>query len=127
MPYPGFPTDIGAPVAALLTKAKGTSVIIETIFENRFKYVGELIRLGAKIRVDGRMAVIEGVERLHGVGVQSTDLRGGAALMIAALSAEGESRISEIRHIERGYESPEKILSELSAKIKRIDGDDGEE
>ncbi len=126
MPYPGFPTDIGAPVVALLTKAKGTSVIIETIFENRFKYVGELIRLGAKIRVDGRMAVIEGVDRLHGVGVQSTDLRGGAALMVAALSAEGETRISEIRHIERGYESPEKVLSELSAKIKRIDGEDGE-
>lgn len=127
MPYPGFPTDIGAPVAALLTRAKGTSVIIETIFENRFRYAGELIRLGAKIRVDGRMAVIEGVSRLHGVGVQATDLRGGAALMIAALSAEGESRITEIRHIERGYESPEEILSALSAKIKRIDGEDGEE
>jgi UDP-N-acetylglucosamine 1-carboxyvinyltransferase len=73
------------------------------------------------------MAVIEGVSRLHGVGVQATDLRGGAALMIAALSAEGESRISEIRHIERGYEGPEKILSALSANIKRIDGEDGEE
>lgn len=127
MPYPGFPTDIGAPVVALLTKAKGTSVIIETIFENRFRYVGELIRLGAKIRVDGRMAVIEGVDVLHGVGVQSTDLRGGAALVIAALSAQGVSQISEIRHIERGYESPEKILSGLSAKIKRIDGEDGKE
>lgn len=126
MPYPGFPTDIGAPVTALLTKARGTSVIIETIFENRFRYAGELIRLGAKIRVDGRMAVIEGVERLHGVGVQATDLRGGAALMVAALSAEGESRITEIRHIERGYESPEEVLSALSAKIKRIDGEDGE-
>lgn len=127
MPYPGFPTDIGAPVVALLSKAKGTSVVIETIFENRFRYVGELMRLGAKIRVDGRMAVVEGVDVLHGVGVQATDLRGGAALMIAALAAEGITEISEIRHIERGYEAPEKILSGLSAKIKRIDGENGKE
>ncbi len=127
MPYPGFPTDIQAPVAALLTKASGTSVIIETIFENRFKYIGELIRLGAKIRVDGRMAVIEGVDILHGARVQSTDLRGGAALMVAALASEGESVISDIKHIERGYESPERIISGLSGKIKRIDRDDGEE
>ncbi len=127
MPYPGFPTDTGAPVAAMLTKAKGTSVLIETIFENRFRYIGELIRLGAKIRLDGRMAVIEGVESLHGATVRSTDLRGGAALMIAALGAEGESVISCINHIERGYECPEKIIQGLSGKIKRIDTEDGEE
>ena len=127
MPYPGFPTDIGAPVVAMLTKAKGTSVIIETIFENRFRYIGELIRLGAKIRVDGRMAVIEGVDTLHGVSVRSTDLRGGAALLVAALAAEGESVISCINHIERGYESPEKIIAGLSGKIRRIDTEDGED
>lgn len=121
MPYPGFPTDIQAPVGALLSKAKGTSVIIETIFENRFKYIGELIRFGAKVRVDGRMAVIEGVPVLHGAKVNTTDLRGGAALMIAGLSAEGETVISDIKHIERGYESPEKTLLRLSGKIKRID------
>ncbi len=127
MPYPGFPTDTGAPVVAMLTRARGTSVIIETIFENRFRYIGELIRLGAKIRVDGRMAVVEGVDSLHGVSVRSTDLRGGAALMVAALAAEGESVISCINHIERGYEAPEKIISELSGKIKRIDTEDGDE
>lgn len=126
MPYPGFPTDIQAPVCAMLTKAKGTSVIIETIFENRFKYIGELIRFGAKIRADGRMAVIEGVQTLHGAGVRTTDLRGGAALIVAGLAAQGETLISDIKHIERGYDSPEQVLTLLSAKIKRID-EDGEE
>lgn len=126
MPYPGFPTDIQAPVGAMLTKAKGTSVIIETIFENRFKYIGELVRFGARIRTDGRMAVIEGVPVLHGAKVKTSDLRGGAALIVAGLAAEGETLISEIRHIERGYESPERVLSALSGKIKRID-ENGEE
>ena len=121
MPYPGFPTDIQAPVGAMLTKARGTSVIIETIFENRFKYIGELVRLGAKIRTDGRMAVVEGVPVLHGAKVKTSDLRGGAALIVAGLAAEGETLISEIRHIERGYECPERVLSALSGKIKRID------
>ena len=121
MPYPGFPTDIQAPVVSMLTKADGTSVLIETIFENRYKYIGELVRLGARLRVDGRMAVIEGVERLHGARVRTTDLRGGAALIVAGLAAQGTTVISEIRHIERGYEAPEKILGMLSANIKRID------
>ncbi len=123
MPYPGFPTDIQAPVTAMLTKAKGTSVVIETIFENRFKYIGELVRFGAKIRIDGRMAVVEGVEQLHGARVITPDLRGGAALMIAGLASQGQTVISDIRHIERGYESPEKVLSRLSGKIRRIDND----
>ncbi len=128
MPYPGFPTDIQAPVAAMLTKASGTSVIIETIFENRFKYIGELVRLGAKLRVDGRMAVIEGVEKLHGARVRTTDLRGGAALIVAGLAAEGETVISDIKHIERGYENPEKVLSKLNGRIKRIDmGEESDE
>ncbi len=121
MPYPGFPTDIQAPIAAMLTKAQGTSVIIETIFENRFKYIGELVRLGARVRVDGRMAVIEGVGALHGTGVEACDLRGGAALIVAGLAAEGETVISNIRHIERGYDKPEEIIRKLSGKIKRID------
>lgn len=119
MPYPGFPTDIQAPVVSMLTKARGTSVLIETIFENRFKYIGELVRFGAHIRVDGRMAVIEGTEKLHGASVRTTDLRGGAALIVAGLAAEGTTVISEIKHIERGYEAPEKVLGMLSAKIKR--------
>ncbi len=126
MPYPGFPTDIQAPVAAMLTKAHGTSVMIETIFENRFKYIGELVRFGAKISVDGRMAVIEGVRSLHGANVITPDLRGGAALMIAGLGASGTTVISDIRHIERGYESPEKVISGLSGIIKRIDKDGSE-
>ena len=123
MPYPGFPTDMQAPVAAMLTTAQGTSVIIETIFENRYKYIGELVRFGAKIRVDGRMAVIEGVERLYGAQAVTPDLRGGAALIVAGLAAEGVTRISGVRHIERGYESPETVLSGLSAVIKRIEED----
>ena len=121
MPYPGFPTDIQAPMAAMLTVAEGASVIIETIFENRYKYIGELVRFGARIRVDGRMAVIEGVEQLYGANVVTPDLRGGAALMIAGLAAEGVTRISGIRHIERGYEAPETVLSGLSADVKRIE------
>lgn len=119
MPYPGFPTDIQAPVAAMLTVADGASVIIETIFENRFKYIGELVRFGAKIRVDGRMAVVDGVKTLYGANVIAPDLRGGAALMIAGLAAEGVTRVSGSRHIERGYEAPETVLRGLSAEIKR--------
>ena len=123
MPYPGFPTDIQAPFAAMLTAADGTSVIIETIFENRYKYIGELVRFGARIRVDGRMAVIDGVEKLYGANVVTPDLRGGAALMIAGLAAEGTTRISGVRHIDRGYETPEQVLSGLSADVKRIEED----
>ena len=121
MPYPGFPTDIQAPTAAMLSVAEGTGVIIETIFENRYKYIGELTRLGAKIRVDGRMAVIEGVKELYGAKVNAPDLRGGAALILAGLKAQGETTVVDMKHIERGYESPEKVLQQLSAKIKRIE------
>lgn len=121
MPYPGFPTDAQAPVTAALTAASGTSVVIETIFENRFKYIGELVRFGAAVRVDGRMAVVEGAERLYGANVVTPDLRGGAALILAGLAAHGTTVISDIKHIERGYEAPEKVFSELSGIIKRND------
>ncbi len=119
MPYPGFPTDIQAICMAMMTKAKGSSVFVETIFENRFKHVGELHRMGAKITTDGRVAVVEGVKKLYGTSVECTDLRGGAALVVAALSAEGTSVIENIAHIDRGYEKIEDALSCLGAKITR--------
>ena len=118
MPYPGFPTDFQAPVTAMLCTAAGTSVVIETIFESRFKYIGELVRFGAKIDVDGRMAVIRGVPRLSAAHVITPDLRGGAALVLAALAAEGESEIREIHPIERGYETFDKTLRSLGADIR---------
>ena len=96
------------------------SVVTENIFENRYKYVSELLRLGANIRIEGRTAIIEGVEKLTGTSVRATDLRGGYALIIGALAASGRTSISNIYHIDRGYESPEKVLSSLGANIKRI-------
>ncbi|MBQ2945774.1 MAG: UDP-N-acetylglucosamine 1-carboxyvinyltransferase [Clostridia bacterium] len=120
MPYPGFPTDAQAPLMALLTCAKGDSVFVETIFENRFKHVNELIRMGAKITVQDRVAVVEGVQRLTGARVESTDLRGGAALVVAALAAEGRTEIDNVFHIDRGYEAIEEKLASLGADIKRI-------
>lgn len=124
MPYPGFPTDIQAPVTAMLSIADGTSVMIETIFESRYKYIGELTRFGARISVDGRMAVTEGVEALSGAAVIAPDLRGGAALVLAGLAANGETEVHGLRHIERGYENLELTLSELSADVKRTDEDE---
>lgn len=120
MPYPGFPTDAQAIVMAPLCLASGTSVIIETIFENRYRHVDELVRMGARIKAEGKVAVVEGVKRLYGASLISTDLRGGAALVIAALAAQGESVIGEIRHIDRGYDSIESALSSLGASIKRV-------
>ena len=120
MPYPGFPTDVQAPLTAMLSVADGTSVVVENIFECRYKHVSELIRLGAKINVEGRTAVIEGVPYLTGASVVSPDLRGGFALVIAGLAAKGETVISGVEHIDRGYENPEKLLSLLGADIKRI-------
>lgn len=120
MPYPGFPTDSQAIIMAMLARAKGTSVISEKIFENRFRHVPELIKMGADIRVeDGCIAVVEGVERLHGARVTASDLRGGCALVVAALSACGETIIDEIHHIDRGCESIEQSLSKLGADIRR--------
>lgn len=119
MVYPGFPTDAQAFVMAVLCKAKGTSVFVENIFENRYKHVGGLQRMGADILVEGKVAVIEGVSRLYGAKVDAPDLRGGAGLVAAALSAEGRSEISNIHYIDRGYEEIEKALSSIGADISR--------
>ena len=119
MPYPGFPTDIQAPFTALCTTAAGTSVVVETIFENRFRHVSELIRLGAQVKVEGRVAVIQGVERLSGAKLCAAELRGGAALVTAALAAEGTSEISGTAYIDRGYESIENALRSVGADIRR--------
>lgn len=121
MPYPGFPTDAQSPIMAVATRAEGTTVFVENIFENRFRHVGELARMGADIRVEGRVAVVCGAPRLYGTRVSATDLRGGAALLVAALGAEGESRVTGLHHIDRGYENLVKVLSGLGAEIKRIE------
>lgn len=119
MPYPGFPTDIQSPFMALTTLASGTSVFVENIFENRFQHVEELIRMGADIRVEGRSAVVRGVEKLSAAKVVARELRGGAALVIAALAAEGISEVSGTEYIDRGYENIEEYLCRCNAKIKR--------
>ncbi|MCL1865873.1 MAG: UDP-N-acetylglucosamine 1-carboxyvinyltransferase [Oscillospiraceae bacterium] len=119
MPHPGFPTDMQPQFAALLTLAKGTSILTEGIFDNRFRYVDELRRMGADISVDGKVAVIEGVERLTGAPVKVADLRAGASLIIAGLSADGVTEIEEIQHIERGYENMDIKLRELGADITK--------
>ena len=116
-PYPGFPTDAQAVLMASLLKSKGTTVFVENIFENRYRHVDELCRMGADIRVEGRVAVVCGVERLRGAAVEATDLRGGAAMVVAALAAEGGSRISFIHHVQRGYEDIVGDLSTLGACI----------
>ena len=119
MPYPGFPTDIQSPFMALFTIAEGTGVFVENIFENRFQHVEELVRMGADIKVDGRVAVITGVDKLSGAKVEAKELRGGAALVVAGLAAEGETVIDNIKYIDRGYENIEKNLSICGANIKR--------
>lgn len=123
MPFPGFPTDMQAQFMSLMTLAKGTSVITETVFENRFVHAGELQRMGADIRIDSRNAVIEGVEELTGSKVRATDLRAGAALILSALAAKGETEIGEIHHIERGYYKIDEKLRALGADIQRKDED----
>lgn len=120
MPYPGFPTDAQAPVMAMTCLAEGTSVFIENIFESRYKHVGELTRLGAKIKVEGRVAVVEGVPRLSGAPVECTDLRGGASLVVAALAAAGETVITNLHHLDRGYENLVGCLSDVGAVIRRV-------
>lgn len=117
MPYPGFPTDALAPIMALCTLARGTSVFTENIFQNRYKQAAALCRMGADIRCDGRVAVVRGVDTLHGAAVDCTDLRGGAALLIAALAAQDCSRIGEIAHIQRGYEDLPAALKQVGAEI----------
>lgn len=120
MPYPGFPTDIQALFTALCATAEGTSVFVETIFENRFRHTAELMRLGAQIKVEGRVAIIEGVSRLTGAKLCAAELRGGAALVTAALAAEGTSEISGISYIDRGYENIEQALRSVGADIRKV-------
>ena len=120
MPYPGFPTDAQAILMAYLTLASGISVFIENIFESRFKHVGELCRMGADIRIIDRTAIVYGTKKLKGTQVQCPDLRGGAALLVAALAAEGVTEITEISHIARGYENVTQNLAKLGAKIQRM-------
>ncbi len=125
LPYPGFPTDLQPPAAILLLRADGISTITEGIFENRFQYIEELKRMGANIRVEGRMAVIEGGSKLTGAPIKATDLRAGAACVIAGLIAEGETEISNVHYIDRGYENMVEKLRRLGADIKRISGSPG--
>lgn len=119
-PFPGFPTDMQAQFLALMCKAEGTSIIVETIFENRFMHVNELRRMGAQIHLDARTAVVEGIETLQGARVRATDLRAGAAMVLAGLAAQGTTEVLDIHHIDRGYEFIENKLQRLGADIKRV-------
>ena len=121
-PFPGFPTDLQAQLMALMTRARGTSRITETIFENRFMHVQELARLGARISLDGDTAMIEGVERLRGAPVMATDLRASVSLVIAALAAEGETMVNRVYHLDRGFERLEDKLGRCGAQIERVSG-----
>ena len=123
LPYPGFPTDMQPQIVAALASAEGTSVVTESIFENRFRYVDELTKMGALIKVEGNSAIIEGVNRLTGAVIQAPDLRAGAALVLAALSAEGESVVDDIVYIERGYEDFHIKLRNLGASIEKQEGE----
>ncbi|AND83426.1 UDP-N-acetylglucosamine 1-carboxyvinyltransferase [Clostridium tyrobutyricum] len=120
MPYPGFPTDMQSQITGLLATVTGTSIVTETIFENRFMHAAEMKRMGANIKIDGRSAVIEGVPRLTGAEVRATDLRAGAALILCGLAAEGETEISDIYHVDRGYVSIENKFKALGADIARV-------
>ncbi len=120
MPYPGFPTDAQAPLLAAASVAGGTTVLIENIFENRFRHTTELARMGADIKTEGRLAIIEGVPRLYGAEVEAADLRGAAALVAAGLCAEGRTVLSGVNYLERGYECFEQVLSSLGADIVKV-------
>lgn len=126
MPYPGFPTDMQPQIAAVLCIAEGTSVLTEGVWANRYRYTEEFRRLGANIQVDGKIAIIEGVEKLSGAPMEACDLRAGAAMMIAALAAEGVSEITNIKHIERGYEDMIEKLSGIGADIQVVEVPDNE-
>jgi len=127
MYYPGFPTDLQPQMTALLAQGEGTSYVTEAVFPNRFQYVDQLMRLGVKIKIEGRMAVVEGPARLTGTEVIATDLRAGASLVVAALAATGVTKISNIHFIDRGYQDLAQKLSSLGANIKRIAIADGQE
>ena len=119
-PYPGFPTDLQAQLTALFSISAGCSVMVENLFESRYKYVGELVKMGADITIKDRVAIVKGVKKLKGCDVVAGDLRGGAALIISALTAEGESIVRNIYHVDRGYESIENALCNVGASVKRI-------
>ena len=121
--YPGFPTDMQAQYMALVTQAEGTSIIAETIFENRFMHAPELARMGANIRVEGNRAIVRGATPLSGAGVTASDLRASASLVIAALAATGETIIERVYHIDRGYEHIEEKLTALGGQIRRLPSD----
>ena len=118
MPYPGFPTDMQSIFATTLTVAKGTSIIVENIFENRYKYTQELIRMGAKISIEGKTAIIKGVRKIYGATVKATDLRGGAAMVLAGTVAKGKTTIENIDYILRGYEKFDKKLQAIGVNIR---------
>ena len=122
-PFPGFPTDLQAQFMALMTRASGTSRITETIFENRFMHIAELARLGAKIHHEGQVATVEGVDRLVGAPVMATDLRASVSLVIGGLAAEGETTVSRVYHLDRGFERLEEKLQRCGADIERIPGE----
>lgn len=126
LPYPGFPTDLQQPIMAVLTRCEGSSVIVENVFEDRFKHVAYLQRMGANISINGRVAVLDGVERLMGAPIAASDLRAGAALMIAGLTAEGQTRLSNVHFIDRGYENVVEKLSGIGADIRRVRLDSAE-
>jgi len=120
LPYPGYPTDMQPQTMAMLSCAQGTSVVIENIFTNRFKHVDELRRMGAQISIEGRAAVIRGVERLSGAAVEASDLRAGVALVLAGLAAEGQTTVDHVYHIDRGYDGLEQKLLALGAQVQRV-------
>lgn len=123
MPHPGFPTDMQQPMVALLSLSEGAAMVTDRVFENRFRYIGELQRMGADLRVEGRTAFIHGVPHLTGSAVTATDLRAGAALIVAALGAEGDSTISGVEHVDRGYDALVEKLQGAGADITRVDAD----
>src|SRR5438270_201618 len=121
-PFPGFPTDLQAQLMACLTVARGASRVVETVFENRFMHVQELVRMGADIAIDGHTAVVRGVSRLSGAPVMATDLRASASLVLAGLRAEGKTTVHRVYHLDRGYEALEKKLAALGANVRRVKG-----
>ncbi len=120
LPYPGFPTDMQAQMMVLMCIAQGQSEVTETVFENRFMHVDELVRMGANIRTSGRTAMIDGVKKLYGCQVRATDLRAGAAMVLAGLVADGTTEITDIFHIDRGYENIVQKFRQLGANIERV-------
>ena len=123
LPYPGFPTDMQPQITVALALSRGTSIVTESIFENRFKYVDELTRMGANIKVEGNTAIIDGVEKYTGASISAPDLRAGAALVIAGLAAEGFTIVDDIRYIERGYEDFHLKLQSLGAQIELVNSE----